>query len=185
MLISIIIPTKNRCKLLKRLINTILTDEYDQKQIIIIDGASTDGTVDYLKEIDESIYYWVSEPDQGEYDALNKGLKIATGEILKFMTDDDLLVPGVFTYAADYFDKNSKVDVLFGRSIIYYGNGNVLRDDREDINLYKSLNFKSIIRKQRQMPKSITSFIRKTVLDDLDGFSTNFFSGDMDLWLRI
>jgi glycosyltransferase involved in cell wall biosynthesis len=88
-LITIIIAVFNGAKTLQQCIDSVVQQSYPNKQLIIIDGGSTDGTVELLQANDQSISYWVSEPDAGIYNAWNKGLKQANGEWICFLGADD------------------------------------------------------------------------------------------------
>lgn len=90
--ITIITVVYNDKKGLERTIQSVLSQTYDSIEYIIIDGGSTDGSVDVIKKYEDQIDKWVSEPDDGIYDAMNKGIKMATGEWLNFMNAGDLFV---------------------------------------------------------------------------------------------
>ena len=87
---SIITVTYNAERWLERTILSVLSQSYPNIEYIIIDGGSTDGTVDIIKKYEERIAYWVSEPDKGIYDAMNKGIQKATGEWINFMNAGDV-----------------------------------------------------------------------------------------------
>jgi glycosyltransferase involved in cell wall biosynthesis len=110
-LISIIVVTLNAEKYLERCITSILNQTYSNIQLIVIDGGSTDGTVDILKKYNNVIYYWISEPDAGIYNAMNKGLNKASGDWIYFLGADDYLFPG-FSELASNIEKSDT---------IYYG----------------------------------------------------------------
>jgi glycosyltransferase involved in cell wall biosynthesis len=91
-LISIVTVVFNGEKYLEETIQSVLNQTYDNVEYIIIDGGSTDGTVDILKRYDDKIDYWVSEKDSGIYDAMNKGIDVATGQWINFINIGDLLI---------------------------------------------------------------------------------------------
>jgi len=118
--ISIVTVVLNRREEFEKTIENIFCQTYDNLEIIIIDGGSTDGTVDVIKKYDHKIAYWVSEPDKNIYHAMNKGIIKSTGKWINFMNAGDL-----------YYDKNviknvfensdyKEVDLLIGNSIIAY-----------------------------------------------------------------
>src|SRR4030066_1952836 len=92
--VSIITPSYNRAGMIETAIQSVLSQNFPEVEHIIIDGGSTDGTLDVLKKYPHLRV--VSEPDQGMYDALNKGLNLATGEIIGFLNTDDYYAPSVF-----------------------------------------------------------------------------------------
>jgi glycosyltransferase involved in cell wall biosynthesis len=90
--VSIITPTFNSVKNIEQTILSILGQNYDNLEFIVIDGGSTDGTVDIIKKYQDKIHYWVSEPDKGIGDAFNKGLAVSTGNYINFQGADDYLL---------------------------------------------------------------------------------------------
>ena len=91
--ISIITPNYNGGKYLEATIKSIISQNYPNLEYIIIDGGSTDNSIDIIKKYEKHINYWTSEPDNGLYDALSKGLSISTGKIMGWLNSDDLLHP--------------------------------------------------------------------------------------------
>lgn len=89
---SIIVPSYNSVKTIEKTILSISSQTYKNIELIIIDGGSTDGTVDIIKKYQDKIYYWISEPDKGISDAFNKGLNVATGDLINFQGADDYLL---------------------------------------------------------------------------------------------
>jgi glycosyltransferase involved in cell wall biosynthesis len=184
--ISVIIPTRNRANYLKRGLDKILESDYPNLEIIIIDGASTDDTVQLLKSYGTRITKWVSEPDGGEYFAVNKGLNFATGEIIKFMSDDDILLPQSLGIAGRYFLEHHDIDVVFGQQKWYVSTPsmNVLIYDKL-ITDERSITPRNWIRRSRNVPSHIASFIRKHVIDEVGGMSEVYWPGDVEFWARV
>ncbi len=110
--ISVIIPAFNALKTLPRAVESVLNQPYEDKEILVIDGGSTDGTVEYLKTISTSRLRWVSERDKGIYDAMNKGIRMASGDWYYFLGADDEVVPGVFETVSPSLDRDLRI--LFG-----------------------------------------------------------------------
>ncbi len=94
--LSIITPSFNQGKYLERTIRSVLNQQYPNLEYIIIDGGSTDESVSVIKKYERYLTYWVSEPDQGQVDALNKGFSQATGDWVSFQNSDDVYFPGTF-----------------------------------------------------------------------------------------
>lgn len=124
--ISIITVVFNGEKSLERCIKSVKSQSYKNIEYIIIDGNSTDQTVNIIKKNEESIFYWVSEPDRGVYDAMNKALKIASGEWIYFLGSDDVFV------SQNILNKIFLIRNISTFQILY---GNVLYDNKY---LYKS-----------------------------------------------
>lgn len=100
--ISIITPSFNQGSFIERTIKSILDQGYPNIEFIIIDGGSTDATIEILKKYEQQLS-WISEPDRGQSDAINKGLHRATGDIICYLNSDDLLLPGSLQVVADAF----------------------------------------------------------------------------------
>jgi glycosyltransferase involved in cell wall biosynthesis len=110
--ISIIVVVRNGVETLELCIQSVVSQTYENIELIIIDGASTDGTVDVLKRYDGSIAFWKSEPDRGIYDAMNKGTHHATGDRILFLGCDDTLSA----------DLKAVAPLMIHANTIYYGN---------------------------------------------------------------
>lgn len=93
-LVSIVIATFNQGSFIEETLRSIILQNYTALEIIVIDGGSTDNTLDVIRKYKEWITYWVSEKDSGQANAINKGLAVARGEIIKWLNSDDLLLPG-------------------------------------------------------------------------------------------
>lgn len=90
--ISIITVSYNAVQTIEQTISSVVNQTYQNIEYIIIDGGSIDGTIDVIKKYEDKIAYWISEPDEGIYDAMNKGVKVATGDYIQFIGADDCLV---------------------------------------------------------------------------------------------
>lgn len=112
--ISIITPTYNQSDYIEQTILSVLNQNYPNLEYIIIDAGSTDGTIDILKKYDKRISYWVSEKDNGLYDAVYKGFEIATGEILAWINSDDIYLPNSLFTVAEIFNSFPEVSWLQG-----------------------------------------------------------------------
>lgn len=123
--LSIITITYNCKVLLKNTIESLICQSYKQFEHIVIDGGSSDGTVDVIKENEDHILYWTSEKDKGIYDAMNKGLCAASGEYILFLNAGDLLFDKE-TLANIPFDSNLNADIFYGETMIIDKDGTCL-----------------------------------------------------------
>ena len=112
--ISIVMPSYNQVDFIERSILSVLNQNYPNIELIIIDGGSTDGTVEIIQKYNQYITFWISEKDQGQSDALNKGFKHCTGSIYGFLNSDDVYLPDAFKYSSLVLKKNFDKKVVFG-----------------------------------------------------------------------
>ncbi len=116
--ISIITPSFNSFEFLERVILSVLSQGYPNLEYIIIDGGSTDGTIEIIKKYAAQLAWWVSEPDSGMYHALNKGFARATGEVMAWINADDLLHPGSLSTVNEIFEQNPDIQWLQGHPTV-------------------------------------------------------------------
>ena len=113
-LVSIITPSRNQAPFLEATIQSVLAQDYPEIEYLVIDGDSTDGSLDIIKRYQKRLAYWVSEPDLGQTDAINKGFAHANGEIFAWLNSDDLLLPGAITEAVDFLVKHPETGMVYG-----------------------------------------------------------------------
>jgi len=135
-LVSVVTVSYNAVSTIEQTILSVINQTYLYIEYIIIDGGSTDGTVDIIKKYADKIAYWVSEPDKGIYDAMNKGIKVATGEWINFMNCGDRFYDK--NVLAEIFLKNNEADVIYGNVMIDVLNYEYihLSDKLDSIKLY-------------------------------------------------
>jgi glycosyltransferase involved in cell wall biosynthesis len=116
--LSIVTPSYNQGRFLEMTIRSVLLQGYPNLEYVVIDGGSSDESVEVLKKYDAFIKYWVSEPDQGQTDAVNKGLKITTGSLLGWINSDDVYTRDAIRKVVDAFTNNPKSSVVHGSRIL-------------------------------------------------------------------
>jgi glycosyltransferase involved in cell wall biosynthesis len=119
MKLSIVTPSFNQGNFLEQTIQSVLSQDYAPIEYIIIDGGSTDESVDIIRRYEDRLAYWVSEKDRGQAHAINKGLEKATGDIFAFLNSDDLYLPGAFRAVAEHFRENPDCEWLCGETILF------------------------------------------------------------------
>lgn len=120
--ISIVTPSYNQGKYIERAIHSVMNQNYENIEHIIVDGGSTDNTVEILKKYPK--LKWISEKDKGQSDALNKGFKMATGDVIGWLNCDDYYEKNIFQTVIDNLDKES-IDAVYGQNYFIDINGNV------------------------------------------------------------
>jgi glycosyltransferase involved in cell wall biosynthesis len=176
--ISIITPCFNAAEHIEQTILSIINQNYDNLEYIIIDGGSTDGTVDIIKKYEDRLDYWISEPDKGQSDAINKGIAVATGVVFNWVNGDDYLEINTLKLVGEYFKKND-LDVFCTSTYLFNKSGviRVNENTKIDIGIFDLLNSTGL--NQQGM------FWRMDRIKELKGVNSDFkFSMDLDLWKR-
>ncbi|WP_420149234.1 glycosyltransferase family 2 protein [Spirosoma sp.] len=128
--LTLVTPSYNQAHYLERTILSVLNQNYPNLEYFIIDGGSTDGSVDIIKKYESYLTGWVSEKDKGQTDAINKGLRRATGDYVAFQNSDDVFAPHAFDRVADAWRKSPDTDVFFGDMYITDENDVILEEMR-------------------------------------------------------
>ncbi|MHC4950877.1 MAG: glycosyltransferase family 2 protein [Planctomycetota bacterium] len=176
--ISIVTPSYNQARFLEATIQSVLAQDYPNIEYIVIDGGSTDGSVDIIKKYADKISYWVSEPDRGQSHAINKGFAKATGDIFYWINSDDLMTPSAVKIAMAYLLSNSDIGMLFGDRVTVDAKGNVL-------SVMELPSFsKKWMKYNLNIPQE-TAFFRRELFYKVDGLDENLHNCmDFDLWIR-
>ena len=124
--VSIVTPSYNQGQFLEETILSVLNQDYPNLEYIVIDGGSTDNSVEIIKKYQDRLAYLVSEPDRGQSDAINKGFRMATGEILAWLNSDDFYLPGTLHTVANYFDEHQDIDCIYGDLLVVNEHSEVL-----------------------------------------------------------
>ncbi|QJW90736.1 glycosyltransferase [Spirosoma taeanense] len=112
--LTVVTPSYNQVEYLERTILSVLNQQYPNLEYFIMDGGSTDGSLELIKKYEQYLAGWVSEKDRGQTDAINKGFRLATGDYLAFQNSDDVFAPNAFARVADAWRKAPDTDVFFG-----------------------------------------------------------------------
>ncbi len=179
MKISIITATYNSTAYIAECIASVNNQTYPNIEHIIIDGASTDNTREIIKSTPNRVVQIVSEPDQGIYDALNKGLKLASGDIIGFIHADDIFATNDIIQKVISAIKVYQVDAVYGDIVIVKKYNNIYRIWRSNAFSLSYLNF-------GWMPAHTSLFIKKIWYEKIGLFDMSFrISGDYDFILRL
>jgi glycosyltransferase involved in cell wall biosynthesis len=178
--ISIVTAVFNRRETISDTLNSVFSQTHPFVESIVIDGASTDGTLSVLETFKTKLGFLISEPDNGIYDALNKGIKHSTGEVIGFLHADDVFENHeVISRIAAIF-QDSAVDAVYG-DLVYVKEDNI----NQVIRYWKSGHCDLVALKRGWMPPHPTFYVRRSVYDRLGGFDTKYsIAADYDTVLR-
>ncbi|MFN7014762.1 MAG: glycosyltransferase family 2 protein [Bacteroidia bacterium] len=175
-LVSVITVSYNAMPYIQETIRSVADQDYDNIEHIVIDGASTDGTKEFLETC--SNITWISEKDNGQSEALNKGFRLAKGEIIGWLNADDTYQPDAVSSAVELFSANLHVDILHGDLNIIDRNSKLIGKTKGDVFILNKLIVDTMI-------KQPTVFIRRNVIESLNGVNEKYhFVMDRELWLR-
>jgi hypothetical protein len=179
MLISIITPSYNQAEYLEATLQSVFAQNYPELEYIVVDGGSTDGSVAIIEKYADQLAWWVSEPDRGQADAINKGLRRARGEVVAWLNSDDLYLPGALEAAVAAFHADPDLGMVFGDAITIDPVGRPLNKLAfGNWGLTDLLRFRIICQP--------AVFMRRSALEQAGYLDENFhFMLDHRLWLRI
>ena len=177
--ISIITPSYNQAQFLERTILSVLNQKYPNLEYIIIDGGSTDGSVEIIKKYEKYLSYWVSEKDKGQADAINKGFKKSSGDIFAWVNSDDIYLPNAFFKVINVFN-------IYSNARMIYANGLKINYKDEIIGWPKYAQYSLIDMLCFRIIQQPTVFIRSNVYSLVGGIDVSYnLLLDHELWLRL
>jgi glycosyltransferase len=171
MKVSLITVTYNSAAYLQDCIDSVVRQRYQDIEHIVIDGGSTDGTLKIIKKYDNHIAKWVSEKDNGMYDAINKGIAMATGDIVGILNSDDMLASGdVIQAIVDSFNDH-QLDAVYG-DLVYVNKINT----NKVVRLWQGLPYKRYRFRYGWMPAHPTFYLRREIIDQFGGYESHYFT---------
>lgn len=177
--ISIVTPSFNQAAFLERTIESVLGQHYANLEYRVLDGGSTDGSVDVLQKYDDKLTSWVSEPDEGQADAIARGLAQCTGEIFAYLNSDDIYYPGALEAAAAFFESHPDVDLVYGDAIHIDAEDRALAIDVLPAYRWEDLRRVCII-------PQMASFWRRSAYERVGGIDAKYqFALDYEFFLRL
>lgn len=177
--ISIVTPSYNQACFLETTIRSVVEQDYSDIEYIIIDGGSTDGSQEIIKRYADRIAFWVSERDNGQSDAINKGFRKCTGDIIAWINSDDLYVDGAIPLVAKYFSEHPDVDMIHGDIDFIDGHGKFLSKVKT-----ADFTLPELLVTNRVSQPSV--FWRRKIFDEIGYLDESFhYVMDYDFWIRV
>lgn len=178
-LVSIITPSFNQAKYLEQTILSVLQQDHPHIEYIVVDGASTDGSMEIIKKYAGQLAHWESAKDKGQADAINKGFARATGGIVAWLNSDDYYLPGAVSAAVKAFEENPEVVLVYANMLAVDGNGQTFNSLT-----YKQLTLEDLLCFQIIGQPAV--FMRRSALQKTGGLNPTFhFLLDHLLWMEI
>jgi glycosyltransferase involved in cell wall biosynthesis len=180
--ITIVTASYNQSPFLEETIRSVLLQGYPNLEYIIIDGGSSDSSLEIIRRYEKWLAFWVSEPDRGQADALNKGFARATGEIAAWLNSDDVYLPNALEHVARSFGVDP------ARAVVY-GHCNIIDEQGRFLSLAKSsknITFNTLIKYWRTSLSQPAVFFRRRLLGEVGWLNIELrYVMDYDLWLRV
>ena len=177
--VSVITPSYNQAAYLKQTMDSVLSQNIGDMEYAVVDGGSTDGSVDLIRAYEDRLTFWLSEKDRGQADAVNKGARRTSGEVIGWLNSDDLYLPGAVQKALDYLRDHPDADAVYGDVLSIDGDGkliNVMRFGQytpEDLMSFRVISQPGV-------------FFRRSAWERAGGLDLTYhYLLDHHLWLRM
>ena len=179
--VSIVTPSYNQAEFIEETIRSVLLQGYPNLEYIVIDGGSTDGSVDIIRRYEPWLEYWVSEADQGQSHAINKGWARSSGEIVAWLNSDDVYYPSAICSAVAALSRQREVAGVYSNAALIDGNGDLIALKRPCV-----FDFGRLLWNLGSYIPQPTTFLRNLVLEEVGFLDEELqYSMDYELWLRI
>lgn len=185
--ITVVTPSYNQRKFLEQAVLSVLNQGYPDLEYIVLDGGSTDGSVEILRNHADRIDFWTSEKDNGQADAVLRGFQRATGDVLCWLNSDDILLPGALRAVGEHFASNPDTELLIGGCVQIDEHGAFWRDRKNRL----AFNLGTLVTHHQLLSIGCrfaqpASFWKRSVFFEVGGFDPQLkFCFDYDMYLRM
>ena len=177
--VSIVTPSFNQARFLEQTIQSVLGQDYPNLEYLVVDGSSTDGSLAIIQKYANRIDWWVSEPDHGQAEAINKGLRRAKGDYVAWLNSDDIYLPGAINQAIATFTQHPSVGLVYGNVLAMDENG-------QTTNLLRYGNWSLLDLMSFRVIGQPSVFMRRSILEQVGTLDTSYhYLLDHQLWLRM
>jgi len=179
-LVSVVTPSYNQARFLEETIQSVLSQEYQPLEYIIVDGGSSDGSLEIIQRYAHRLSWWVSEADRGQTEAINKGFARARGEIFAWLNSDDTYLPGAVAEAVEYLESHPQAGMV-------YGDANLVDEQGRIVGKFPAAqtDYRRLRRGYVHIPQQ-AAFFRAQLWRQVGPLDPTFyFAMDYDLWVRL
>ncbi len=179
LLVSVVTPSYNQAPYLEVALRSVLEQDYANIEYIVIDGGSTDGSIEIIEQYQDRLAYWVSERDSGQAEAINKGMQRATGDIIGWVNSDDALLPGAISQAVEELESDAGIGMVYGDGLMVDSDLRLL-----DRHTYKQLSVLDLLCFEVILQPTV--FMRRSALADVGYLNEDYhLILDHELWVRL
>jgi GT2 family glycosyltransferase len=178
--ITVVTPSLNQGKFLEETIRSVLEQGYPNLEYMVIDGGSTDNSVEIIRKYQDALAFSTSEPDRGQADAVNKGWRRATGDILAYINSDDTYCPNALRLVAETFSRDLEIGLVYGRCLVIDERGTVIRERS-----VRQASLAEVLRWSPSIPQP-TMFVRRAAFEAVGFLNPELhYTMDYDLSIRV